>query len=131
MKHAYLGNIITNRNTGAVNKVITHCPFCQTELIAYDQTYDLFTCRNKQTSALSSHYQLYYYGSRNAAGHEEFQELMVFDGFALAIEHPDMIWELKVDSMEDNTMIYPIEPFKMKYDYEELKQKLETYITFI
>jgi hypothetical protein len=81
---------------------------------------------------LSSHYQLYYYGSRHpVTGQEEFQELIVFDGFALAIEHPGMIWELKVDSMEDNTMIYPIEPFTMKFDYEELKQKLETYITFI
>lgn len=131
MIHPILGPIINNRNTGIPNKVITHCPFCQVDLIAYDETYDLYTCRKVIIPEQGSHYQVYYYGSKQPdTGEEEFQEMFVFDNFALVIEHPIMEWELKINTIDDNTIIYPVDSFPIK-NYEELKQKLETYITFL
>lgn len=117
---------------------IKYCPFCGTDVVAYDDIGDLFTCRNKFVPGQGSHYQLYFYGTKDANDNEEFQEQIVFETFSLAIEHPSNEWTIKLINDEEwnkttyavREFIIDIEPFNLEYDYEAIRNKLETYITF-
>lgn len=102
----------------------TFCPFCKESLFSYDEYGDLWLCTYK-------HYQIYYYGSKTIDDLPEYQEQIVFDGFCLAIEQPENIYQLKVVVSDTQTMIYDLNSFPIGDDHQALKDKLESYITFI
>jgi hypothetical protein len=122
---------------------IASCPFCHTALKEYDGTGDLYTCRNilvrssdsgrASYAFRSSHYQLYFYGTKNKNGCVEYQELIVFERFALGIEHPEGEWSIRLIPEENDALavIANIEPFNIQYNLDNLQNKLETYITFL
>lgn len=109
-----------------------NCPFCQEELFFKDHIHG-------STSSWRCPNNHYDYCNLTTINEECYQESFFFSDFKLIVNNPDpdefviLLYNKEKKTHPDEIKVHQllhIKPFIIPYDYESLKSKIETYITF-